>query len=215
MNIKDFQHIKDLTKRIRSLFHFEMTKFARSISLYPEFHGELYKLFRIKTGAKYENVRPSDLWRKMQIIRYKEPNYSHWEILERWLAFDKDPKYPELFGSIPRSNLYKCATNSLTEIGDANKNPKHCLCLPPCECNWSDLDRRPPWRFKCLPHLPKDSEFVANCHGCVPPCTCRWSSKKYLIRGVLSGLQRKFPQKYGGFRYRKYEQFPSYRLSLF
>ncbi|XP_065358304.1 uncharacterized protein LOC135952343 [Calliphora vicina] len=218
MNIKDFDHIKAITQGIRALFYFEMTKFGRSLTLYPEFHHELYKLFRLKTGAKYEDARCSDLWRKMQMIRQKEPNYSHWEILERWLGFEKDPEYTELIGGIRRSNLYTCKAKSAPATL-ASKRSQRCFCLPPCECYWSDLDRRPPWRFKCLPNLAPDSEFVEVCRGCIPPCTCRWSSKKYLTRGVLSCLQQAFPQKYGGVqgqnRYRKYEQFSSYRLSLF
>ncbi|KAI8119431.1 hypothetical protein FF38_06840 [Lucilia cuprina] len=218
MNIKDFDHIKDITRSIRTLFHFEMTKFARSLTLYPEFHNELYKLFRLKTGGKYENVRRSELWRKMQLIRQKEPNYSHWELLERWLAFEKDPKSGELFGNVPRSKLYTCKLKS-SNTAVAIKHSERCLCLPPCECYWSNLDRRPPWRFKCLPHLAPDSEFVEVCRNCIPPCTCRWSSRKYLTRGVLTCLQRAFPQKYGGLEgqnsYRRLDQFSSYRLSIF
>ncbi|KAM7352191.1 uncharacterized protein ACRADG_004824 [Cochliomyia hominivorax] len=214
MNIKDFDHIKILTQGIRKLFYFEMTKFGRSLSFYPEFHNELYKLFRVKTGKKYENTRRLELWRKMQLLRRKEPNYSHWEILERWLAFEKDPEFQELFGAVRRSNLYSCKTKS-PAIRVESKRSQRCVCVPPCECYWCDKDRRSPWRFRCLPHLSPDAEFVENCQSCVPPCTCRWSSKKYLTRGVLTCVQQAFPQKYGGIRHRKFEKFPSYRLSLF
>ncbi|TMW52329.1 hypothetical protein DOY81_002586 [Sarcophaga bullata] len=217
MNIKDFEHIKRLTYGIRSLFYFEMTKFGRSLTLYPEFLPELYKLFRVKTGYIYESVRRSDLWRKMQLIRQKEPNYTHWEILERWLAFEKEPPVKELIGGAPRSKLYRCRSIP-TEPAPIAKPPYCCACVPPCQCYWRDDDCRPPWRFDCLPHLLPDNEFCEHCIYCLPPCTCRWSSKKYLTRGILKCLRTSFPQKYGGINMiKRYERISAagYRLSLY
>lgn len=210
MNIKNFEHIKRLTYEIRSLFHFEMTKLGRSLTQYPEFLNELFKLFRVKTGFKYENVRHSDLWREMQLIRQKEPNYTHWDVLERWLKYEKDPR--ELISSpIIKHALER---TSLTSTQAQNEG---CSCLPPCNCCWTESDCRPPWRFKCLPHLLPDKEFAFDCPGCLPPCTCRWSSKKYLMNSSLSCLKSVYPQKYGSVsmrtRYDKNAVLPM-RLSL-
>ncbi|TMW52322.1 hypothetical protein DOY81_002579 [Sarcophaga bullata] len=213
MNIKDFEHIKRLTYGIRSLFYFEMTKFGRSLTLYPEFLYELYKLFRIKTGTKYEIVRRSDLWRKMQLIRQKEPNYTHWEILERWLAFEKEPK--ELFGTVAKIDTSKRPTAIPIQAHSRNVG---FVCIPACQCHWKESDYRPPWRFKCLPYLPPDDEIVPDCCCCLPPCTCRWSSKKYTMNRTLPLLKKVFPQKYGAFSLRsrlEREAFSAYRLSLF
>lgn len=200
MNIRDFTHIRDIAHRIRLLFFYEMTKFGRSISLPPEFLFELYKLFRTKTGKKYEDVRRVDLWRRMQIIREKAPNYSHWELLERFLANEKDGKSYDRFGYAPRYRLYKCTKFGTGEPENQNKVRKHtCHCLPPCECHWHATDLRAPWRFKLLSYLPpEDDEFVLNCPTCLNPCTCRWGSKKFMTHRVLTCLQKGFPQKYGG-----------------
>ncbi|XP_061390131.1 uncharacterized protein LOC133325376 [Musca vetustissima] len=220
MNIKDFQHIKHLAYGIRSLFYFEMTKFARSLSHYPEFHQEIYKLFRVKTGKSYETTRRSDLWRKLQMIRKREPYLRHWDLLEKWLNFEKVPEQTELIGGVNRYDLYRCHGKPQPE--ESMKPSKHCPCLPPCECSWSELDYRAPWTLKCLPHLKeRNKDFVRQCKNCMAPCTCRWSSKMYATRGVLSCLQAAFPQKYGNglgrFRQRTQRgndnRFQNYRLS--
>uniref|UniRef100_A0A1A9Z5W8 SAM domain-containing protein n=1 Tax=Glossina pallidipes TaxID=7398 RepID=A0A1A9Z5W8_GLOPL len=195
MNIKYFDHARDIAYGIRTLFYYEMTKFGRSITLAPDFHLELYKLFRIKTGAKYEKIRRSDLWHRMQLIRAKTPTCTHWEILERWMTMTKS--WDVRVGYVPRQELYECAKKSkVTE--QPTTNQMHCFCLPPCCCYWTEKETRFPWRLECLPHLPPfDSEIVMPCEECPVVCTCRWSSKKYKHRTVLSCLQQYFPQKYG------------------
>uniref|UniRef100_A0A1B0BLW7 SAM domain-containing protein n=1 Tax=Glossina palpalis gambiensis TaxID=67801 RepID=A0A1B0BLW7_9MUSC len=200
MNIRDFTHTLDIAYRIRMLFFYEMTTFGRSISLPSEFLFELYKLFRTKTGKKYEDVRRVDLWRRMQIIREKAPNYSHWELLERLLAKEKDRKSYDRFGYAPRHKLYKCSNTVAVEPEKQSKARKlACYCLPPCDCHWKPTDLRVPWRFKFLSYLPaEDDEFVLNCPTCLNPCTCRWNSKKFMTHGVLSCLRKAFPQKYSG-----------------
>ena len=146
-------------------------------------------------------------------IRPKDPNYTHWEILERWMAFEKKPK--ELFGAISK----KEAPRKLSTTADKTHNKNiACICIAPCQCHWKENDCRPPWRFKCLPYLPPDSDFVPDCCGCLPPCTCRWSSKKYTLNRTLPFLKMVFPQKYGAFSLRNRldrETISAYRLSLF
>ncbi|XP_075154237.1 uncharacterized protein LOC142227678 [Haematobia irritans] len=219
MNIKIFDHIKHLTYGIRSLFYFEMTKFGRSISLYPEFHNELYKLYRTRNGGNYDNVRRSDLWRKFQLIRKREPNHSHWEILEKWLGFEKDAEFPERIGAIHRYSLYRCKNNSRT----FSQGSQPCLCTPGCECCWTDTNRRPPWAFQCLPHMEVNKDSLRKCQSCISPYACRWTSKRYLEHDILSRLQTAFPQRYGlllshcGKAHEwtdRYETVQAYRLSL-
>uniref|UniRef100_A0A1I8M736 SAM domain-containing protein n=1 Tax=Musca domestica TaxID=7370 RepID=A0A1I8M736_MUSDO len=221
MNIKDFEHIKHIAYGIRSLFYFEMTKFGRSLSQYPEFHNEVYKLIQTKTGRAYKSTRRSDLWRRLQIIRKREPNHLHWDLLEKWLNFEKVPEHTELFGGVHRYDLYRCHGKPRPQ--EIEKPSKICPCLPPCECGWANEDYRQPWTLQCLPHLrDKYKGCVKSCKNCMAPCTCRWSSKMYQTRGVLSCLQIAFPQKYGStigvtqFRQRSQRavnDFQNYRLS--
>ena len=200
INIKNFDHIQHIAYAIRMLFFFELTKFSRSISLAPHYHYELYKLFRVKNGFKYETTRKSDLWRHLQLIREKVPYLSHWELLERWLSMERYPKWPELFGEVPRHKLFKCKKPP-TQSSDNIKplKPIKCICMPPCECYWNEGDVQPPTRFKCLKNVAADFQFKKSCIGC-PPCTCHWSSKKYMTNTVLSCLQQAFPTKYGPLR---------------
>uniref|UniRef100_A0A1A9VAF3 Mitochondrial import receptor subunit TOM22 homolog n=1 Tax=Glossina austeni TaxID=7395 RepID=A0A1A9VAF3_GLOAU len=108
INIKDFNHMRDIAGKIRGLFIYEMTKFGHRISLPTEYLLELYKLFRVRNGVKYDRIRPVDFWRHLQIVREKTPYHSHWELLERWLSKEKLPKLSERFENAPRRNLYKC-----------------------------------------------------------------------------------------------------------
>uniref|UniRef100_A0A1A9WXY1 SAM domain-containing protein n=1 Tax=Glossina brevipalpis TaxID=37001 RepID=A0A1A9WXY1_9MUSC len=215
MNIRDFKHAHDIAYGIRQLFYYEITKFGRSITLAPEFHLELYKLFRIKTGAKYEKIRRTDLWRRMQLIREKTPTCSHWEILERWQTMSETSNIR--FGYVPRQELYKC--DKKKKIEEPPKPALHCFCLPPCDCYWTEKDTSFPWRLECLPHLPRfDSEIVIPCEECPMVCTCRWSSKKYKQRSVLSCLQQYMPQKYGNAFINttiKLNKAHGYRLSIY
>jgi len=93
MNIKDFDHIRHITYAIRMLFHFELTKFSSSISLPDEKPNELYLLFHTQTGVNYDEVRRSDLYRRMQILRERARNLDHWDLLYMWLRREQERKY--------------------------------------------------------------------------------------------------------------------------
>jgi len=95
MNIKDFDHIRHITYAIRMLFHFELTKFSSSISLPDEKPNELYLLFHTQTGVNYDEVRRSDLYRRMQILRERARNLDHWDLLYMWLRREQERKYKE------------------------------------------------------------------------------------------------------------------------
>ncbi|KAI9581223.1 hypothetical protein GQX74_013810 [Glossina fuscipes] len=193
INIKDFDHIRDIAGKIRGLFIYEMTKFGRRISLPPEYLLELYKLFRVRTGVKYDRVRPVDFWRHLQIVREKTPYHSHWELLERWLSREKLPKFGERFENAPRRNLYKCNVKTPSPIKMRTSVRDRSYAENVNECEF-----RLPSRLQCLPHLSRtDQEIVLDCKDCLPPCTCRWSYKKYYTNTVLTCLQKNFPHKYG------------------
>lgn len=96
MNIKNFNDIKRLAKGIRQLYYFQMTNFMRSISLPPHYHHELYKLFQTKNG--YEDLKRSDLWYQIKLLREKSKYSCHWDILEQWLSREMGDK--ELFGAM-------------------------------------------------------------------------------------------------------------------
>lgn len=196
MNIKNFDDIKHIAYGIRGLFFFELTKFGRSISLAPHYHYELYKLYRVKTGLKYDQVRRTDLWRKMQLMRDNSSKYlSHWEILEKWLSLKPDPIFHELFGGFHRFNLYRCRRQQETPpVLPPPKPPKPCSCVPPCTCYWTEEDMRPPWTLKVL-ELDTPTEFK-ECTECIPPCECHWKSNWYNHTTVLTCLLTTFPQKY-------------------
>uniref|UniRef100_A0A1B0A234 Mitochondrial import receptor subunit TOM22 homolog n=1 Tax=Glossina pallidipes TaxID=7398 RepID=A0A1B0A234_GLOPL len=116
INIKDFNHLRDIAGKIRGLFIYEMTKFGHRISLPPEYLLELYKLFRVRNGVKYDRVRAVDFWRHLQIVREKTPYHSHWELLERWLSKEKFAKFSERFENAPRRNLYECNIKTASPI---------------------------------------------------------------------------------------------------
>ncbi|XP_052853560.1 uncharacterized protein LOC128262982 [Drosophila gunungcola] len=201
MNIKDFEHIKHIAYGIRMLFHFELTKFSSSLALPDEKPNELYLLFHTQTGMNYDEVRRSDLYRRMQILRERARNLDHWDLLYLWLRREQERKYKELIGMAPRSNLYKCvaAVDGPTEV-----EPEELMCMtciPPCECDWTDRDIRLPRRLTCLPPvltttMSKWNANQAHCTACIPPCECRWPPRYYLTGTVIRCLQHRFPEKF-------------------
>lgn len=197
MNIKNFADIKHIAYGIRGLFYYEMTKYIRSISLPPEFYYELYKLFETKSGRKYQDVRRSDLWRRMQLLRENSPNYSHWDLLERWLARKRE--HTELFGGVKRYRLYKCKPKEPAKP-DQILPPNPCYCIPPCSCFWTeDRHLKAPTVFSLLvPDRKADPTVLKErCRKCTPPCTCHWPSHFYKFDILLSCLRENMPNKYG------------------
>uniref|UniRef100_A0A034WVE8 Sterile alpha motif domain-containing protein 15 n=1 Tax=Bactrocera dorsalis TaxID=27457 RepID=A0A034WVE8_BACDO len=197
MNIKNFADIKHIAYGIRGLFFYEMTKYIRSISLPPEYYYELYKLFETKSGRKYQDVRRSDLWRRMQLLRENSPNYSHWDLLERWLA--RKCEHTELFGGVKRYRLYKCLPEKPAQSEQIlPANP--CYCMPPCSCFWTeDRHLQAPTVFSLLAPVRKADPTVTKerCRNCAPPCTCHWPSHFYKFDIILSCLRENLPNKYG------------------
>lgn len=205
MNIKDFDHIKHITYGIRMLFHFELTKFSHSISLPDEKPNELYLLWHTQTGINYDEVRRSDLYRRMQLIRERSLNLDHWDLLYLWLRREKERKYTEIIGHTKRYNMYLCErkarVNENVPIKDALEMHVCTICVPPCECDWTQRDTMLPWRLSCLsPGLvntrSKWSALESRCTTCIPPCECHWPSRYYLTGTVIKCLQVKFPEKF-------------------
>ncbi|XP_036324981.1 uncharacterized protein LOC118738163 [Rhagoletis pomonella] len=183
MNIKNFSDMKHIAYGIRQLFFYEMTKYARSISLPPEYYYELYKLFMVKSGPKYEVVRRSDLWRRMQLLREKSAINSHWDLLERWLA--RMLGQSELFGGVHRYRLYKCKPQPPPQPHKM-AFPTPCRCMPPCSCYWTERHLAAPAVFKILQTDRKPSKCDL--------IECRRGLYKFDMR--LTCLKTNFPGKY-------------------
>ncbi|KAH8377143.1 hypothetical protein KR093_003692 [Drosophila rubida] len=204
MNIKDFDHIRHITYGIRMLFHFELTKFSHSISLPDEKPNELYLLWHTQTGVGYDNVRRSDLYRRMQLISERSLNLDHWDMLELWLRRERDRKYTEIIGLVPRANMFKCPEKPKTHehVIPESLTERLCdYCIPPCDCFWTAKDTLLPWRLSCLRDglPPSHSRWKASerkCKLCIPPCECRWPSRYYLTGTVIKCLQHNFPEKF-------------------
>lgn len=203
MNIRDFDHIKRITYGIRMLFHFELTKFSRCMSLPDEKPNELYLLFHTQTGVNYDKSRRSDLYRRMQVIRERAMNLDHWDLLDMWLRRERERKHTELIGLTRRSNMFKCpGAVKVKPIFPEAVAANICdICVPPCECDWNDGDTMLPWRLSCLsPGLTVTrSNWMAReykCTTCIPPCECNWPSRYYLTGTVIKCLQMKFPEKF-------------------
>ncbi|XP_064547627.1 uncharacterized protein LOC135434833 [Drosophila montana] len=209
MNIKDFDHIKHITYDIRMLFHFELTKFSHSISLPDEKPNELYLLWHTQTGLNYDAVRRSDLYRRMQLIRERSPSLDHWDMLDLWLRRERERKYTELVGAVPRYNLYSCPKPPVKRFNQVTSRTRWDVvhqtdCMPPCDCFWTERDTALPWRLHCLGTAKPTGKITKSrwlahetkCPSCVPPCECKWLSRHYLTGTVITCLKKHFPDKF-------------------
>uniref|UniRef100_W8BBF8 Sterile alpha motif domain-containing protein 15 n=1 Tax=Ceratitis capitata TaxID=7213 RepID=W8BBF8_CERCA len=195
INIKDFNHIKHIAHGIRQLFYFEMTKFARSIALPPQYHLELYKLFRVKTGPRYDATRPTDLWRQLQLLREVTKPARHWDLLEHWLMLRPDSV--EMIGGAPRRKLYRC---KVAEQSNTAEPPERvCECQHYCNCKFTPAYYKEPSVLSVLkPFRTKKlhTRAVGCSMTCLPPCTCNWPSRYYQFNEVLNYLTQNLPVKY-------------------
>ncbi|KAH8412915.1 hypothetical protein KR009_006719 [Drosophila setifemur] len=205
MNIKDFGHIKHIARGIRMLFHFELTKFSTSISLPYEKPNELYLLFHTQTGGNYDRFRRSDLYRRMRLIRERSRNLDHWDLLDLWLRREREYNYHELLGLTRRGKLFSCPKAVEVPLDPSMEmvpedNMCH-ICIPPCDCDWTERDLQLPRRLTCLPPIlatavSKWNAVQTVCAECIPPCECRWPPRYYLTGTVVKCLQHRFPEKF-------------------
>lgn len=202
MNIKNFDDIRHIAYGIRQLFHFEMTKFMRSIALPPQHYYELYKLFRTKTGHSYDITTRTELWRRLQLLRERKPYLSHWETLEHWLAHTKKPETAEIIGGAPRYRLYQCkSAKKTTNQFVQKKSAIICTCMPPCFCHHNKAHFEAPTVFTFLKSTRSpDANYVCHkkyCGDHMPPCTCHWKSANFKFEQILTCLRRELPVRYG------------------
>ncbi|XP_068141662.1 uncharacterized protein [Drosophila tropicalis] len=204
MNIKDFDHIRHIAYGIRMLFHFELTRWSHSISLPDEKPNELYLLFHTQTGINYDEVRRSDLYRRMKLLSKRSPNLDHWDLLDMWLRRERERKCTVKIGQVPRYSMFKCEKPKVEQLGVESHMDENVMCrtcIPPCDCDWTERDNHLPWRLSCLaPAVSMSrSKWLAmdtRCNYCIPPCECRWPSRYYLTGTVMKCLQVKFPEKF-------------------
>ncbi|XP_013163395.1 PREDICTED: uncharacterized protein LOC106114664 [Papilio xuthus] len=107
MNIRDFEHIKIITSKVRQLYSTEFIRFARSIGLPPRKPLTHCTWFKSRTGPSWgirKNWTRCDILRWMKIIM-PEPIYlDHWD-----LVWYQKPDFPKVkFGRvhIPRRITY-------------------------------------------------------------------------------------------------------------
>lgn len=149
MNIKDFNHIKEIAKEIRKLFKIELEKFDRSISLPSKHPRTLFKFYKVSSGPIYELCQQTKFFKEKKLLRSLETEIqlNHFEKLHQWLKHIPDFQNVRI-GGIKRINLYFVKPNPKP---DTIEEAPECSCtMPPCECRWSDKEKREPWRLSLL-----------------------------------------------------------------
>lgn len=162
MNIKDFDHIKLITNEIRKVFKIEIETFSRSISLPLKQPETRYKFFKISTGPIYELCLRTDFFKQRKLIGQAKVQLNHFEKLHEWLKHIPDFQNVRI-GNIKRINLFFVEPNPHREL-EAFDEPSKCSCsMPPCECVWSDKEKRQPWRMKFLVEIDEGKYFIGLC----------------------------------------------------
>lgn len=128
MNVKDFDHIKTITKEIRRLYKIELEKFGRSISLPPKHPETHYKFYKIPTGPVYELCQRTELFKKMKLMGEAEVQLNHFEKLHQWLKHIPDFQNVRV-GGIKKINLFFVKPNS-SELEAAESFTASCTTSP-------------------------------------------------------------------------------------
>jgi hypothetical protein len=156
MNIRDFEHIKIITRSIREMYEIEMETHARSISLLPQNPETLFKLYKVLTGQVYEMCTRTDFFRKIKIVSEQKVRLNHFERLHQWLQHKPDFQHIRI-GNIKRMNLYYVKPDQNFKI-ELEKNGTNCHKMPPYECGFSEKQK--PWRLSVLVQV--DGEKYAD-----------------------------------------------------
>lgn len=149
MNIKDFDHVKKITKEIRNLFKIELENLGRSVSLPSQNPETLFKFFKVSSGPFHELCQRTEFFQKMNLISEAKVQLNHFEDLHKWLQHI--PEFQRIrIGNIKRVNLFFVKSNPNSQFD--MKEPEHvCHCeMPPCECNWTEKEKRKPWQLSFL-----------------------------------------------------------------
>lgn len=148
MNVRDFDHIKMITKSVRGLFEVNVEMFDRSISLLPGHPEILFKFHKVPTGESRNQCTQSTCFNQLNHTKEATVALNHFEKLHEW--FKHIPNSQNIrVGGINRVNLYFVEPNPHREMEKFEENCCGCE-IPPCECNWSDKQKRKPWRLTFL-----------------------------------------------------------------
>jgi hypothetical protein len=155
MNIKDFDHIKIIAEAIRKVYEIDLDKFDRSISLLPSHPETLFKFHKVPTGQMRDRCVRSKYFKTLKLMKKPPAILNHFERLHEW--FKHIPQFQNIrVGGIKRVNLYFVEPNPHRELEEyVEESTCHCL-MPPCECNWTDDEKRNPWRLTFLVELEKN-----------------------------------------------------------
>lgn len=160
MNIRDFGHIKTITKDIRRLYKFNLEKFNRSISLPVQDPETSYKFYKVPTGPIHELCSRTDFFKKIKLMNDVKVRLNHFERLHQWLMHIPDFQHTRV-GGIKRINLYFVKPNPHREE-ETFISTSTCECtFGICECNWSDIEKRQPWQMAFLVQI-DEGKYAKN-----------------------------------------------------
>lgn len=137
MNIKNFDHIKMITRSIRKIYGIEIENSKRSISLTFSEPLDLYKFYKSYSGHSYEVVTCCDYFQKVKLLNEIPEKLNHFELLHNW--FKHIPHFQNIrIGHIKRENLYHVKQNFEPDDDISFTSIDSCICeMPPCVCKWT------------------------------------------------------------------------------
>lgn len=164
MNIKDFGHIKTITKEIRRMYKFELETFNRSLSLPLRNPETLFKFYKIPTGPIHELCSVTGFFKKMKLMGEVQVQLNHFEKLHKWLKHVPDLQNIRI-GGIRKINMYFVKSNPNREL-EKFVPVSTCKCtMGICECNWTDIEKRKPWRMGFLVRIDEEEYDKTVCDG--------------------------------------------------
>ncbi|CAG9803957.1 unnamed protein product [Chironomus riparius] len=137
MNIKNFNHIKLITKSIRKMYGIEIENSKRSISLPFSEPLDLYKLHKSYSGYSYEVITCCDFFKKVTLLKDVPEKLNHFELLHNWFKHIPDFQNTRI-GNIKTKNVCHVKRNLEPVDNISFESVESCFCeMPPCNCKWT------------------------------------------------------------------------------
>lgn len=137
MNVRNFDHIKMITRCIREMYGIEIENYKRSISLPFSEPLDLYKFHKSYSGYSYEIITCCDYLKKLKLLKDIPEKLNHFELLHNW--FKHIPDFQNVrIGKIKRENLYNVEHKLDPDDDISFDSMNSCICdMPPCNCKWT------------------------------------------------------------------------------
>jgi SAM domain (Sterile alpha motif) len=150
MNIKDFDHIRAITRSIREMYRIELPKYDTSISLPSPCPDTAFKLFKSQSAKSYDSQTRCKFFKeKLKLIKSDPMILNHFERLHNWLQHIPDIQRIRI-GLSARQNLPFVPASAHDKIEDVEA----CNCeIPPCVCKFTAKELARPWRLSYLNNL--------------------------------------------------------------